>query len=176
MAARIEGAGLIYLSGGNPAYLADTLRDTAVWTAIVAAHPPVRRLPGAAPARWRWPTGRPGAGKGRLERTRVGRAQALLFRPTGLRLVPNIRVIPHFDVMGSKISVDADQCTRHVVWRYDVDWYRRRHRARGWSARVAGAGPPVGVDHRYPRPAGISSRQFDHDPVGRRTRHMLRKR
>ncbi len=37
-AAAIGGAGLIYLSGGNPAYLAETLRDTAVWHAIVAAH------------------------------------------------------------------------------------------------------------------------------------------
>ena len=38
LAAKIDGAGLIYLSGGNPAYFADTLRDTAVWAAIVAAH------------------------------------------------------------------------------------------------------------------------------------------
>lgn len=37
LAARIGGAGLIYLSGGHPAYLADTLRDTAVWAAIVDA-------------------------------------------------------------------------------------------------------------------------------------------
>ncbi len=36
--AAIDGAGLIYLSGGNPAYLAQTLHQTAVWHAIVAAH------------------------------------------------------------------------------------------------------------------------------------------
>jgi len=34
-AAMIHGAGLIYLSGGNPAFLADTLRGTLVWEAIV---------------------------------------------------------------------------------------------------------------------------------------------
>ena len=36
-ASLIEGAGLIYLSGGNPGYLADALRGTRVWTAIVEA-------------------------------------------------------------------------------------------------------------------------------------------
>src|SRR5215470_8964554 len=36
-AARIEGAGLIYLSAGNPGYLSQTLRDTKVWAAIVEA-------------------------------------------------------------------------------------------------------------------------------------------
>ena len=35
--AQVAGAGLIYLSGGSPALLADTLRDTALWRAIVAA-------------------------------------------------------------------------------------------------------------------------------------------
>ena len=38
LAALFEGAGLIYLSGGNPAFLSNTLRDTAVWEAIKAAH------------------------------------------------------------------------------------------------------------------------------------------
>src|SRR5664279_4245580 len=33
----VAGAGLIYLSGGNPGFLADTLRDSAVWAAIVRA-------------------------------------------------------------------------------------------------------------------------------------------
>ena len=35
--AAIAGAGLVYLSGGNPTFLADTLRNTPVWDAIVAA-------------------------------------------------------------------------------------------------------------------------------------------
>src|ERR1700733_9393764 len=37
LAAQVAGAGLVYLSGGHPGYLSDTLRDTAVWAAIVAA-------------------------------------------------------------------------------------------------------------------------------------------
>src|SRR5215470_3938668 len=37
LAALISGAGLIYLSGGSPTFLAQTLRGTAVWEAILAA-------------------------------------------------------------------------------------------------------------------------------------------
>ncbi len=36
LAALIDGAGLIYLSGGSPTYLAQTLRGTRVWDAITA--------------------------------------------------------------------------------------------------------------------------------------------
>src|ERR1700729_895904 len=34
IAAQVEGAGLIYLSGGHPAFLAETLRGTLVWDAM----------------------------------------------------------------------------------------------------------------------------------------------
>src|ERR1700710_1118884 len=34
LAGLVEGAGLIYLSGGNPPFLAATLRGTRVWAAI----------------------------------------------------------------------------------------------------------------------------------------------
>jgi cyanophycinase len=87
MAAAIEGAGLIYLSGGSPAYLADTLRDTAVWYAIAAAHEA-----GAAVA---------GCSAGAMALSDwAPRVRDLVRRqPTGLGLVPHIRVIPHFDKM-----------------------------------------------------------------------------
>ena len=35
--AQLEGASMFYFSGGNPAYLADTLRGSPFWTAIVDA-------------------------------------------------------------------------------------------------------------------------------------------
>jgi cyanophycinase len=35
LASQVAGAGLVYLSGGHPGFLADTLRDSAVWAAIV---------------------------------------------------------------------------------------------------------------------------------------------
>ena len=31
----LDGAGLVYLSGGNPGYLAETLRGTLAWQRIV---------------------------------------------------------------------------------------------------------------------------------------------
>src|ERR1035441_6637085 len=37
LAAKVAGAGLVYLSGGNPGYLAHTLAGTAVWEAILEA-------------------------------------------------------------------------------------------------------------------------------------------
>ena len=37
LARKIDDAGLIYLSGGNPSFLANTLRDTLVWCAIESA-------------------------------------------------------------------------------------------------------------------------------------------
>jgi peptidase E len=37
VAGQIEGAGLIYLSGGSPTVLSDILRDTRTWQAIVDA-------------------------------------------------------------------------------------------------------------------------------------------
>jgi cyanophycinase len=88
MAALIEGAGLVYLSGGNPAYLADTLRDTAVWRAIVAAHERGAALAGCS------------AGAMALSDW-APRMRDLVHtnQPTGLGLVSKVRVIPHFDKM-----------------------------------------------------------------------------
>ena len=83
--ALIEGAGLIYLSGGNPTFLADTLRDTAVWRAIEAAWRAGAALAGCsagAMAMTSWvPSIRHPRGGG----------------TTGLGVVPQLRVIPHYD-------------------------------------------------------------------------------
>jgi cyanophycinase len=84
----VDGAGLIYLSGGNPAFLAETLRGTAVWHAIVAEHEK-----GAALA---------GCSAGAMALTDwAPRMRDLVHpnQPTGLRLVQQVRVIPHFDKM-----------------------------------------------------------------------------
>lgn len=35
LAERLDGASIVYLSGGNPSHLADVLRDTVVWAAVV---------------------------------------------------------------------------------------------------------------------------------------------
>jgi cyanophycinase len=82
-AARLAGAGLVYLSGGNPGYLADTLRDTAVLAAILAL--------------WRAGAALAGCSAGACALTEVAddvrRGEA---RP-GLAVVPGLVVLPHFD-------------------------------------------------------------------------------
>jgi cyanophycinase len=82
-ASRVAGAGLVYLSGGNPGYLADTLRDTPVLDAIVAA--------------WRAGAALAGCSAGACALTDVaGDIRTGEVRP-GLGLVPGLVVLPHFD-------------------------------------------------------------------------------
>jgi cyanophycinase len=91
LAALVAGAGLVYLSGGNPTYLADTLRDTRVWAAIVAAWEGGAALAGCsagAMAVTSWvPSLRNPRGGGTV----------------GLGLLPHVRVIPHFDAFAARI-------------------------------------------------------------------------
>jgi cyanophycinase len=87
IAAQVAGAGLIYLSGGNPAFLAETLRGTAVWQAIVEAHEAGAALAGCS------------AGAMALSDWAPRMRELRSDDPTGLGLVPHVRVIPHFDRM-----------------------------------------------------------------------------
>lgn len=85
LAGLIQGAGLIYLSGGNPSFLADTLRGTLVWAAIEAA--------------WRAGAALAGCSAGAMA---LGASVPNLRNPLrapvpGLGLVPQVRVLPHFD-------------------------------------------------------------------------------
>jgi cyanophycinase len=84
-AALIAGAGLIYLSGGDPGYLADTLRDTAVWAAIIAA--------------WQGGAALAGCSAGACALTAAAsRVRNGMSRPgRGLGVVPELTVLPHFD-------------------------------------------------------------------------------
>jgi len=88
-AAAFEGAGLIYLSGGNPAYLADTLRQTAVWHAIVKAHENGAAVAGCS------------AGAMALSSWAPHPRQIRSAHTTGLGLIEHVRVIPHFDKMAA---------------------------------------------------------------------------
>ena len=79
----IHNAGLIYLSGGDPHYLAESLIDTPVWEAIVRA----------------WSTGSSlmGCSAGAMA---LG-SEIIAFRKShvtsGLGLLPMIQTIPHYD-------------------------------------------------------------------------------
>jgi cyanophycinase len=87
VAAAVDGAGLIYLSGGSPTVLADTLRGTALWRAIVAA--------------WQGGAALAGCSAGAMafgDRVPELRNPAAGSR-AGLGLLPQVRVLPHFDRM-----------------------------------------------------------------------------
>ncbi len=81
----VRGAGLVYLSGGNPAYLAQTLRGTALWDAVDTA--------------WRAGAALAGCSAGAMALTSwVPHLRARRRPPEeGLGAVPALRVIPHFD-------------------------------------------------------------------------------
>jgi cyanophycinase-like exopeptidase len=101
MAEQIAGAGLIYLSGGNPGYLADTLRGTAVWDAIVDAWSCGAALAGCSAGAMAMATKVPS-----LRHPFMGEAE-------GLGLLPTIRVIPHFDKLAGWIPDLASRPFMH---------------------------------------------------------------
>ena len=98
----LDDAGLIYLSGGNPNFLAQTLRDTALWRAI--EH------------QWR--------GGAALAGCSAGAMVMAAWVPTirhpreggtpGLGLLSHLRVIPHFDAFVKRMP---DVATRFLVGR-----------------------------------------------------------
>lgn len=100
----LDGAGLIYLSGGNPNFLAETLRDTALWTAIET--------------QWRAGAALAGCSAGAM----VMAAWVPTIRhpreggTSGLGLLAHLRVIPHFDAFVKRMP---DVATRFLVGRDD---------------------------------------------------------
>ena len=100
----LDDAGLIYLSGGNPNFLAETLRDTALWTAIER--------------QWR--------GGAALAGCSAGAMVMAAWVPTirhprqggtpGLGLLSHLRIIPHFDAFLKRMP---DVATRFLVGRDD---------------------------------------------------------
>jgi cyanophycinase-like exopeptidase len=91
LAALVEGAGLIYLSGGSPTFLAGTLRDSAVGRAIVAA--------------WRGGAAVAGCSAGAMAMTDHVPDLRHPFRPAapGLAITPHLRVLPHFDRFAGRL-------------------------------------------------------------------------
>jgi cyanophycinase len=153
----IRGAGLIYLSGGNPSHLAKSLRGTKVWAAIESE--------------WRAGASLAGCSAGAMA---LGGYIPDFRHPKrggvdGLGIVPDIRVLPHFDkysrmipdfvmrplVTDTAIVVGIDEDTalvsegpsedglwefrsrgRQSAWRIEAD---RRHRVNApLRLRVAG--------------------------------------
>ena len=85
IAQKIQGAGLIYLSGGDPGYLARTLIDTPVWSAIETA--------------WNSGSSLAGCSAGAMA---MGKHVPNFFRPKedgtdGFGIIGEIRTIPHYN-------------------------------------------------------------------------------
>lgn len=99
-AALIEGAGLIYLSGGNPGFLADVLRGSKVWAAIEVAWRSGSALAGCSAGAMALTSWVPS-----IRHPREGGTE-------GLGLLPNLRVIPHFDAFAARIP---DIATRFLL-------------------------------------------------------------
>jgi len=97
LAAQIEGVGLIYLSGGDPHYLAEVLLGTPVWAAIER--------------NWRAGSSLAGCSAGAMAMC----ADIPNFRKMsaegseGLALVPHLRVIPHYNKFFKWIPDSAAQ-------------------------------------------------------------------
>lgn len=91
IASLVEGAGLVYLSGGKPPFLADTLRGTAVWAAIEAA--------------WRGGAALAGCSAGAMALgQQVPGIRAPRKHPVeGLGVVPQLAVLPHFDRFAARM-------------------------------------------------------------------------
>jgi len=155
MAALVEGAGLIYLSGGSPTLLAKTLRGSAVAAAIEAA--------------WRGGAALAGCSAGAMALTSwVPSLRRPGIEPhDGLGLVPHLRVIPHFDrferwmpdLVGRYLArapegtevVGVDEDTA-LVW--DDDRWTVQGLRQVWLLRTDGRSPyPVGATLELAPPA-----------------------
>lgn len=91
VASLIEGAGLVYLSGGKPPFLADTLRGTAVWAAIETAWRGGAALAGCS------------AGAMALGQQVPGIRAPRKHAVAGLGVVPQLAVLPHFDRFAARM-------------------------------------------------------------------------
>lgn len=96
VAERIATANFVYLSGGKPGYLRDTLRDTVCWRAITAVYDAGGVVVGCSASA-------------------MALAGAMLSFPLlwrtvpALNLVPDLAIIPHFDEMPRWLTSAARQ-------------------------------------------------------------------
>lgn len=91
--AQLEAASLIYFSGGNPAYLADTLRDTPFWSAVTQGLDSGVAVSGCS------------AGACCLGELAPDSAQedrdAKSWFVAGLRMLPGVMIGPHWNMLDS---------------------------------------------------------------------------
>jgi cyanophycinase len=93
----VRSAGLIYLSGGHPGFLADVLRDTLLWESIVTE--------------WRSGASLAGCSAGAMAMCSWVPSLRHPFDSgvRGLGLFPSLRVIPHFDAFYQRVPSIVDR-------------------------------------------------------------------
>jgi cyanophycinase-like exopeptidase len=98
----IKDCGLMYMSGGDPHYLAETLMNTPLWDAIKE--------------NWRTGGSLAGCSAGAMVlSSHIPNFRLLKKPPTeGLNLIPEIRVIPHFNKFFKWIPESAAKVLLHV--------------------------------------------------------------
>jgi cyanophycinase-like exopeptidase len=101
-ARQIKDSALIYISGGDPHYLAETLMGTPLWDAIQE--------------NWRNGTSLAGCSAGAMVlSSHIPNFRLLKKAPTaGLNLLPELRVIPHFNKFFRWIPESAAKVLLHV--------------------------------------------------------------
>ncbi|HLI73114.1 MAG TPA: Type 1 glutamine amidotransferase-like domain-containing protein [Acidimicrobiales bacterium] len=150
-AARVAGAGLVYLSGGDPHHLAATLHATVLWRAIEEVWERGAAVGGCSAGAMALTSGAPpdlfAAGGTRVTPTAVS---------SGLGLVPGVAVMPHFDRIhrwrpdavehfrawlpegATLVGIDEDTALLHAGHRW---WVRGAASVRVFDATAPTSGP-----------------------------------
>jgi cyanophycinase len=126
MAAQVADAGLIYLSGGNPRYLAETLVGTLVGDAILQHVRSGGGLGGCSAGAMVLGTTVPAF--------RIGPSRST----AGFNLIPGVQVIPHFNRLFELAIKGASDSTTHLLGIENLTALVRWSGAPEW--RVVGSG------------------------------------
>jgi cyanophycinase len=114
IAADASAGRFFYLVGGDPGHMAQVLRGSKVWDAIVAAWRGGAALGGSS-------AGAMALGEWTLIRGRFPGDDRRAYRPA-LALVPGLAVLPHFETFGHRWVASArEEAPRHDVVLLGVD-------------------------------------------------------
>jgi cyanophycinase len=150
VAAQAAAGSFFYLVGGDPGHTAATLRDSAVWRAIVAAWQGGAALAGSS-------AGAMAMGEWTLIRDRFKGDMRRLYRPA-LGLLPRVAVLPHFETFGHRWAASArerapveDTILLGVDERSAAVWD-----GEAWTARGPGSVTVIRGEERVVSPSGTA--------------------
>jgi cyanophycinase len=134
IAADAASGRFFYLVGGDPGYVADVLRGSAIWAAITAAWRNGAALGGSS-------AGAMAMGEWTLIRGRFPGDERRAYRPA-LGLVPTVAVVPHFETFGHRwVASATDEAPRAETVLLGID----ERSAAVWADGVWRAMGPGGV-------------------------------